>query len=349
MPRPLHALMLVGSYTTPGLAELSALYARGCEAALAGAVRFTTLHRSPGGDWRVVDRLDDLATAPGLSLDAALAGVAARRPDIGLPQMFCPPGMTEGRELFSRLGVPLIGNTADVMAIATDKARTRDAVAARGVDVPDAVRLPQSATVGVDVPVASLPNLPVVVKPVTGDNSDGLRFVGAARDLADAIAQSQHFGDVLVERFIPAGREVRCGVLEWDGHLRPLPMEEYPVGDEHPVRTRADKLRRDDGRLTLAAKTQDAAWIVGPDDPDTPAVQAAALAAFRALGCRHYGLFDFRIDPSGKVWFLEASLYCSFSPQSVLVAMASADGITLPELLEGLAGTALNHPSATAA
>lgn len=52
----------------------------------------------------------------------------------------------------------------------------------------------------------------------------------------------------------------------------------------------------------------------------------------RALGCRHYGLFDFRVDPAGRPWFIEAGLYCSFSDRSVLATMAAAAGIGVEDL-----------------
>jgi len=52
------------------------------------------------------------------------------------------------------------------------------------------------------------------------------------------------------------------------------------------------------------------------------------------LRCRHYSLFDFRIDPGGQPWFLEAGLYCSFAQKSVISVMASAAGIPLRELFQ---------------
>ena len=58
----------------------------------------------------------------------------------------------------------------------------------------------------------------------------------------------------------------------------------------------------------------------------------AARTAHRALGCRHYSLFDFRIDPEGRPWFLEAGLYCSFSPGSVVAVMAAAAGMDVTTL-----------------
>ena len=56
--------------------------------------------------------------------------------DVVLPQMFCLPGMTSYRSLFEVLGVPVVGNTGEVMAIGARKAAAKAMVAAAGVDVP---------------------------------------------------------------------------------------------------------------------------------------------------------------------------------------------------------------------
>ena len=53
-------------------------------------------------------------------------------------------------------------------------------------------------------------------------------------------------------------------------------------------------------------------------------VEAGAKRAHVALGCRDYSLYDVRVSPSGEVAFLEACLYCSFAPRSVVVLMAGA-------------------------
>jgi D-alanine-D-alanine ligase len=75
---------------------------------------------------------------------------------------------------------------------------------------------------------------------------------------------------------------------------------------------------------------------VAGEDPVVSAVWQAARACYRALGCRHYGLFDFRIDPAGRPWFLEAGPYCSFAPASVIAKMAAAEGITVRTLFDVL-------------
>ena len=321
-------LHLVGSPTNDFFADLSLVYARGCIAALDDRERYAFVNAVvvPGGMWCFPSSLDAdaIAAAERMDLPTALARIVADRIDIGLPQMFCPAGMTHYRAIFDLLDLPYLGNRPMQMALAADKAKTRAIVAAEGVDVPAGEVLRRG-----DVPRLAPP---VVVKPTTSDNSDGVSYVTSHAQYADALAAAFAYSEtVLVERYVELGREVRCGILARDGELVPLPLEEYYVDPvDRPVRTRIHKLTRDgENGLALAAKTSTQSWIVPIDDPIVAAVWAAARRCHAALGCEQYGLFDFRIDPSGRPWFLEAGLYCSFSPQSVLVTMAKAAGISL--------------------
>ena len=62
----------------------------------------------------------------------------------------------------------------------------------------------------------------------------------------------------------------------------------------------------------------------------------SSLPLQRYRGCQDYSLYDFRISPEGDVYFLEACLYCSFAPRSVIVSMANATedpSISHPKLL----------------
>ena len=47
---------------------------------------------------------------------------------------------------------------------------------------------------------------------------------------------------------------------------------------------------------------------------------------FLVRSWQYYSLYDVRVSPSGDVAFLEACLYCSFAPRSVLARMAEATG-----------------------
>merc|ERR1712048_1495011 len=48
--------------------------------------------------------------------------------------------------------------------------------------------------------------------------------------------------------------------------------------------------------------------------------------AHKVLKCRHYSLYDLRIDADEQPYILEAALFCSFSPLSVIPAMAAHAG-----------------------
>jgi D-alanine-D-alanine ligase len=91
------------------------------------------------------------------------------------------------------------------------------------------------------------------------------------------------------------------------------------------------------GSFTSSPRTP-AARIVPEYDPIGPAVAEAARRCHVALGCRHYSLFDFRIDPEGRPWFLEAGPYCSFAPTSVIAVMAAAAGVGVADLFADALG-----------
>ncbi len=328
---PLRVLHLVGSPTDAFFADLSRLYAADCLDRLHDPARYEHLiaYVAPDGCWRFPDGLDAgaLAAAPALTLPEAITRLHAVAPDVAVPQLFCRSGMTTYRALLDLLGVPYVGNRPEVMANGAHKARAKALVAAGGVRTPRSELLDPGAR-------PTLP-LPVVVKPVDADNSTGVTLVRDAAGLDAALhAAFAHSRQVLVESYVELGREVRCGVLARGGELLVLPLEEYAVDpDRKPVRDAADKLARTDGGgLALVAKDAAHAWIVPAADPVNDEVAAAARAAYRSLGCRHYGLFDFRIDAHGRAWFLEAGLYCSFAGQSVLTVMAAAATIDVADL-----------------
>jgi len=330
MASVVRVLHLVGSPESDFFADLSRLYAADCLAATADPSRYEFLvaYVAPDGHWRFPHSLavDDLSTATPMPIAAAITRLCGLGIDVMVPQMFCIEGMTRYRSLFDLLGIPYIGNTADLMALTADKAKTKAVVARAGVRVPDGqvLRRGEAATVAP----------PAVVKPVSADNSVGVSLVRSDHEWDAALARAWDHGPALVETYIELGREVRCGTIVRGGNIVALPLEEYAVDPIHkPVRGEDDKLARGvNGQLHLVAKDSAHSWIVGPADPVTAAVQDAAIRCHEALGCRHYALFDFRVDPAGRPWFLEAGLYCSFATQSVIPVMAKAVGITLSVL-----------------
>lgn len=338
----LRVLHLVGSATDDFYCDLSRLYAEDCLEFTANAAlyEFYIAYITPDRQWRFPTSLSpesiDLATP--MSLSEAVRVLTTLKIDVMLPQMFCISGMTAYRALFDLLNIPYVGNPPDLMALSANKAKTKAVVAAAGVIVPHGELLHPG-----DLPKISTP---AVIKPVDTDNSLGLAFVKNTADY-DAALQTAftHADEVLVETFIELGREVRCGIIVQDGELICLPLEEYLMDqDDRPIRSYEDKLARgEDGDLTMVAKNNSKSWIVNPSDPITSRVWDAAKKCHIALGCRHYSLFDFRIDSSGQPWFLEAGLYCSFAPTSVISAMAKTSGIALDVLFQSMLNNALSN------
>ncbi len=342
----LRVLHLVGSATSDFLCDLSRVYAADCLESTRDAAlyEFHIAYVSPDRSWRFPADLGPAAlqAAAVMTVGEALQHIELLRVDVVVPQMFCVPGMTTYRGLFDVMGIPYVGNAPEVMALGADKAKAKAVVAAAGVRVP----------MGEVVRRGGTPSLapPVVVKPVDADNSEGVSLVESSTGYDEALAEAfRHSDQALVESFVPLGREVRCGILVRDGELICLPLEEYNVDSvSRPIRTKGDKIARGaDGDLHLVAKDATRAWIVDPSDPVTERVWDAARRAHVALGCRDYSLFDFRIDPDGEPWFLEASLYCSFARKSVVAVMALAAGIPVAQLFAtALAGAVHRHADA---
>jgi D-alanine-D-alanine ligase len=326
-------LHLAGSAVSEFLAGLSRLYAADCLEATADPARyeFHVAYVTPDRQWRFPADLSQQAidAAAPMPLAGAVRQLAALRPDVMVPQMFCLPGMTSYRALFDVLAVPYVGSPPGVMALGAHKAHAKAVAAAAGVRVPPGEVLRRGGRPSL-VP-------PVVVKPVDGDNSLGVTLVRDRGGYAAALeAAFAHSDEALVESFVELGREVRCGIVVTGGELVCLPLEEYNVSPgTRPIRQHADKISQNEGGdLQLVAKDTTRAWIVDPGDPVTRRVHDAARRCHAALGCRDYSLFDFRVDPEGEPWFIEAGLYCSFARKSVIPVMAAAAGIPLPELFQ---------------
>ena len=332
----LNVLHLIGSATSDFYSDLSCLYASDCleNTDDPSQYKFHIAYVSPDRTWRFPTSLDKAAIAesPALSLPEAIDLIVKLSIDVVIPQMFCIPGMTQYRALFDLLNIPYVGNTADVMALVADKAKTKAIVAAAGVDVP----IGQVLSKG-DRPKLQGLEFPIVIKPMNGDNSIGVTLVNHPTDFDAALNKAfEHSDSILIEKFIELGREVRCGIVVRSGELVCLPLEEYALNPEtKPIRSYVDKLNQtSDGSLGFAAKDNTQSWIVDPSDPLTAKVWEIAKQCHTALGCRHFSLFDFRIDPAGNPWFLEAGLFCSFSRKSVISSMSKAAGTSLPELFQ---------------
>merc|ERR1711948_161513 len=162
------------------------------------------------------------------------------------------------------------------------------------------------------------------------DNSRGITLVKRQEDAAAAIEYAFSFDPrVVVDEYI-AGREVRAACIEEaDGTLTVLPKMEYFLKD---IRTSAHKLATDSsGKLTTdaikGAKRDGDRQCPADLSPELhERIDSMVKEAHRVLKCRHYSLYDIRISADEQPYILEAALFCSFSPLSVIPSMAQHAG-----------------------
>lgn len=154
----------------------------------------------------------------------------------------------------------------------------------------------------------------------------GISLVTESSRIPQALATAFQFDDELIcEQFIPLGRELRVGVVDGeDGRLEFLPVMEYFLHDKvEPIRTSKDKISTsDDGATSMDFAPVDRRVPATIDRDLYDKLHSLATKSHVALGCRHYSLYDVRVDPDGNPFFIEASPYCSFSPKSALVTMS---------------------------
>jgi len=323
-------LHLVGSRQDAFYYDLSVLYARacdGCEELDRSRYEFRFAVIGMDDRWSFPESLDEkaLEAAPRLIFADAMAHIHRMAPDVMVPHMFCVEGMTRYRSLFDLLQIPFVGNKEYTIWHATDKATTKQILEANSVQVPKGDLLIRGR---VEKPTTV--KVPFLVKPCNEDNSRGITLVKREEDAEKAIEYAFSFDErVVVDEYI-AGRELRVACIEEeDGSLTVLPKLEYFLKD---IRTAAHKLvTSSDGKLTADAIKQ----AKKDGDRKCPAdlspqlherVDRIVREAHRALKCRHYSLFDMRIDAEEQPYVLEACLFCSFSPLSVIPAMAAHAG-----------------------
>ena len=227
------------------------------------------------------------------------------------------------QRLLDAAGVAYAGCDAAGSALTMDKTRTKQAAAARGVRVADAVQFAGKNKPTADAIVAQLGEN-VVVKPNAEGSSVGLAMIASRAELAAKLAAISS-GEWLVERRI-VGRELSVGVLGG----RAMGVVE---------------IRPKSGVYDYASKyTKGATEYLAPaplDEATTAAVRAAAETAFAACGCRDYARVDFIFSDAGEIFLLEINTLPGMKETSLLPMSARCAGRDFTGLVREMVGPAL--------
>lgn len=220
-------------------------------------------------------------------------------------------------------GIAYTGSNHIASAAAMDKDLSKRLFRSVVVPTPDWMMAP-AATEAVEHSLG----WPVVVKPNKQGSTVGLSVVREASQLQAALEKAGAYdSEVMLERFIP-GREFTVGILEGAA----LPVGEIVAPGE--VFDYESKYQRGGAREVFPAELSAA---------ESALVQEYARRAHAVLKLGVYSRIDFRRDPQGRFWCLEANSLPGMTATSLLPQAAKAAGIDFPELLQRICRGALRN------
>ncbi|MFD3354955.1 D-alanine--D-alanine ligase family protein [Streptomyces fradiae] len=305
---------------------------------------------------RALPSVDDLAE-PGegtvvLSADPTSREVVYTEPssvpkalgevDVVFPVLHGPygeDGTLQG--LLELAGVPYVGAGVLASAVGQDKEYMKRVFASFGLPVgPYEVVRPRewdrdpAAARRKVTDFAAEHGWPLFVKPARAGSSIGITKVDDESGLDAALDEARrHDPKILVESLL-TGREIECGVLEFeDGPRASVPAWIPPVSDHE--------------FYDFEAKYIDSASgvVPAPITPEqTAEVQRLAVAAFEAASCEGLVRADFFLTDDGEFVINEINTMPGFTPISMYPRMWEASGVDYPELIDRLVQAALRRP-----
>lgn len=251
----------------------------------------------------------------------------------------CPETEAMVADMLAEFGLPHTGCPGSVLALALDKARTKEVLIASGI------RMPGYQILNHDTLSDFRLNYPCIVKPCAEHASHGLSEQSVVNDFASlekqVIRVSQLFnGRAMVEEFLD-GREFNTTVL---GNRYPsiLTISEivYSLPPHMPR------------LLSFAAKwVEGSPYFLGTNvvcpaqlsDAEEDVLGQIALKVFKIMGCQGYARVDFRLDKDGIPCVLEVNPNPDISPGSGAARQADAAGMTYSQFVDRLLELALER------
>jgi D-alanine-D-alanine ligase len=168
-------------------------------------------------------------------------------------------------------------------------------------------------------------SLPLFVKPSNGGSSLGIRKVGLAEELDDAIRFALEYDrEVIVERGVDA-REIECAVLGNDDPQASGLGEIVPAGEFYDY---VSKYEDPASQVLIPAE-------LDPELAET--IRGQAVEGYRAHQLRGFARVDFLVERgTDRVFLNEVNTLPGFTPISMFPKLWEARGLPFPALLERL-------------
>ncbi|MBJ7904699.1 D-alanine--D-alanine ligase family protein [Streptomyces sp. NPDC004549] len=237
-------------------------------------------------------------------------------------------------------GVPYVGCGVLASAVGQDKEYMKRVFTSFGLKVgPYVVIRPrewerdESAARKKIVDFAGEHGWPLFVKPARAGSSIGITKVDGLAGLDEAIAEAQRHDPKIIVEAALSGREIECGVLEFEDGPRASVPAEIPPPSAHAY-------------YDFDAKYIDSTPGVVPaplTGEETAEVQRLAVEAFEAAACEGLVRADFFLTDGGEFVINEINTLPGFTPISMYPKMWEASGISYPELVDRLIQAALRR------
>jgi D-alanine-D-alanine ligase len=227
------------------------------------------------------------------------------------------PGGEDGRmqALLEFLGIPYTGSGVQASAIAMDKWRTKQIWRGESLSTPEyAIAQP-----GMDLAdVLQRLGGQVMVKPSHEGSSIGMSKATNIEELTVAIDKASALDTTVILEQLIVGAEYTVAIL----------------GDQvlPPIRLEASNTFYDYDAKYVSNQTRYICPCELPADAEH-ALQALAMAGFKAVGCKGWGRVDVMADRQGRFYMLEVNTVPGMTDHSLVPMAAKAAGYSFEHLV----------------
>jgi len=272
--------------------------------------------------------VDAHAFDPGLRCPTELAKEKFDRVFISLHGRYGEDGTIQG--LLELLNLPYTGSGVLASALAIDKIATKQIWLSNGLSTPEFEEL--TADSDWNAVVKKL-GLPLIVKPAHEGSSLGLTKVKSVDELPTAYGLAAGLDKKVIAETCIVGDELTCPLVGQGNTAEALPV----------IKIIPPQANYDFHHKYFSNETQ-YLCPTGLAPEVNERVQALALAAYRALGCRTWGRADVMLDQkTGKPYLLEMNTSPGMTSHSLVPMAAKAAGVSYADLVLWLLNQTMQH------
>jgi len=227
--------------------------------------------------------------------------------------------------LLEVLRIPYTGSGVLASALAMNKLKTKQIWQALNISTPNYVALSPDTDWS---SVVDKLGLPIMVKPAHEGSSYGASRVTSLEQLPKAFAAASQYDDLVIAEQWITGAEFSVSILNGEA----LPAIQL-------------KTNRDFYNFEAKYLANDTQYLCpcGLQPEAEKRLQALALTAFNAVGCRAYGRVDVMQDAQGVFYALEVNTLPGMTDHSLVPMAAHATGVSFEQLAVAIVKTARNE------